>query len=98
MNSVTFRLYLFLFLNTPCLAMAQASWHPDPYLDTENLQVLPVQGKVYVLIGKGGNITLQAGDAGAVLVDTQYGDGVDEVGVYRIREAAPAERVAKQAG
>jgi hypothetical protein len=34
------------------------------------IQILPVQGKVWVLIGAGGNITVQAGDDGVLLVDT----------------------------
>ena len=34
------------------------------------IQILPVQGKVWVLIGAGGNITVQAGDDGILLVDT----------------------------
>jgi len=34
------------------------------------IQVLPVQGKVWVLIGAGGNITVQAGDEGILMVDT----------------------------
>lgn len=34
------------------------------------IQVLPVQGNVHVLIGAGANITVQAGDQGVLLVDT----------------------------
>ena len=34
------------------------------------IQILPVQGNVWVLIGAGGNITVQAGDEGVLLVDT----------------------------
>jgi glyoxylase-like metal-dependent hydrolase (beta-lactamase superfamily II) len=34
------------------------------------LEVLPVQGNVSVLIGAGANITVQAGDQGVILVDT----------------------------
>jgi len=34
------------------------------------IQVLPVQGNVHVLIGAGGNITVQAGNDGVVMVDT----------------------------
>ena len=34
------------------------------------LQVLPVQGNVHVLIGAGGNITVQAGNDGVLMVDT----------------------------
>ena len=34
------------------------------------IQILPVQGNVHVLIGAGGNITVQAGDDGILMVDT----------------------------
>jgi cyclase len=39
--------------------------------DDTDVHVLPVQGNVYMLVGGGGgNITLQAGDEGVLLVDT----------------------------
>jgi glyoxylase-like metal-dependent hydrolase (beta-lactamase superfamily II) len=34
------------------------------------VEVLPVQANVYMLVGAGGNITVQAGDDGVLLVDT----------------------------
>ena len=37
----------------------------------EALEVLPVQGQVYLLAGPGGNTTLQVGDEAVVVVDTQ---------------------------
>ncbi len=37
--------------------------------DTE-IHVLPVQGNVYMLVGAGANITVQAGDEGVLVVDT----------------------------
>ena len=43
------------------------------------IQVLPVQGKVWVLIGAGGNITVQAGDDGILLVDTGAAATTDKV-------------------
>src|SRR5580658_6706110 len=36
----------------------------------QQLEVLPVQGNVYLLAGAGGNITLQLGDNGVLVVDT----------------------------
>ena len=36
------------------------------------VQVLPVQGNVHVLIGAGGNITVQAGNDGVLMVDTGH--------------------------
>jgi cyclase len=36
----------------------------------QDLEVLPVQGNVYMLAGAGGNITLQVGKSGVLMVDT----------------------------
>jgi glyoxylase-like metal-dependent hydrolase (beta-lactamase superfamily II) len=41
---------------------------PDPAADS--LEVLPVQGKVWLVAGAGGNITVQVGDDGLIVVDT----------------------------
>jgi cyclase len=43
------------------------------------IQILPVQGNVWVLIGAGGNITVQAGDDGILLVDTGTAATTDKV-------------------
>ena len=37
---------------------------------TSELHVLPVQGNVYMLVGPGGNVTIQTGKDGVLLVDT----------------------------
>ena len=34
------------------------------------IQTLPVQGNIYLLAGAGGNITVQIGDQGVLVVDT----------------------------
>jgi glyoxylase-like metal-dependent hydrolase (beta-lactamase superfamily II) len=36
------------------------------------LQVLPVQGNVYMIVGAGGNVSVQVGDEGVLLIDTQF--------------------------
>ena len=36
------------------------------------LEILPVQGGVYMIAGAGGNISVQIGDEGVLLVDTQF--------------------------
>ena len=41
--------------------------------DNVQVHVLPVQGNVYMLVGAGGNTTLQAGKEGVLLIDTQFG-------------------------
>jgi len=43
------------------------------------IQILPVQGNVWALIGAGGNITVQAGDDGILLVDTGTAEMTDKV-------------------
>lgn len=43
------------------------------------VHVLPVQGNIYMLVGAGGNITVQAGKDGVLLVDTMYAPLADKV-------------------
>ena len=45
----------------------------------ENVHVLKVQGNVYMLVGAGGNITVQVGKDGVLLVDTQYAPLSDKI-------------------
>jgi cyclase len=46
------------------------AWKPAiPSVTNGEIQVLPVRGKVYMLVGAGGNITVQAGDDEVLLVD-----------------------------
>jgi cyclase len=40
--------------------------------DSVEVQVTPVQGSVYMLVGAGGNVTVQVGDDGVLVVDTQF--------------------------
>jgi glyoxylase-like metal-dependent hydrolase (beta-lactamase superfamily II) len=55
------------------LACACAAQQPQNF-DNVEVHVLPVQGNVYMLVGAGGNITMQAGKEGVLLVDTMYAD------------------------
>jgi cyclase len=41
-------------------------------LDSVEVQTLHVQGNVYMLVGAGGNMTVQVGHDGVLVVDTQY--------------------------
>ncbi len=50
------------------LVQAQRPAFPSPSL-AEPLELLPVQGRVSMLAGAGGNITVHAGDDGLILVD-----------------------------
>jgi cyclase len=47
--------------------------------DNVQIQVLPVQGNIYILAGAGGNITLQVGKDGVLMVDTEYGPLVPKI-------------------
>jgi cyclase len=52
-------------------AQVRNSWSPTLSGPAPGeIQVLPVAGNVHVLIGAGGNITVQAGEDGVLLVDT----------------------------
>jgi len=41
-------------------------------LDSVEIQTIHVQGSVYMLVGAGGNMTIQVGNDGVLVVDTQY--------------------------
>lgn len=46
------------------------AWKPAiPSVKPGEVEVVPVRGKVYMLVGAGGNITVHAGDDGVLLVD-----------------------------
>jgi cyclase len=45
---------------------------PQQNFDNVQLKMAPVQGNVYVLMGDGGNITVQVGKDGVMLVDTGF--------------------------
>ena len=40
--------------------------------DAVEVKVQPVQGNVHMLVGAGGNVTVQLGKEGVLIVDTQY--------------------------
>src|SRR5215469_5569540 len=52
------------------------------------LHVLPVQGNVYMLVGAGGNITLQIGKDGVLLVDTGLAQNSEKI-LAEIRKLSP---------
>jgi cyclase len=65
---------LFLLTGTACAQtdLTAAEIHGEQNLDPSKaeIHVLPVQGNIYMLVGDGANITLQAGKQGMVLVNT----------------------------
>lgn len=44
--------------------------HRSEAADDSQVHIIPVQGRVYMLVGAGANITVQVGDDGILLVDT----------------------------
>jgi len=65
-----------MFSRLICAAAAACFLHAQPRIDFDKaeIKVLPVQGSVYMLVGAGGNVTLQVGKDGVLLVDTQYAE------------------------
>ena len=61
-------------------APARAALIPaTPDFDKAVIQTLPVQGSVSMLVGPGGNVTVQTGADGVLLVDTQFGPAAPKV-------------------
>jgi len=54
-----------------CLAWA-CSLQAQQNFDSVQVHIQPVQGNVYMLVGAGGNITVQVGRDGVLMVDTSY--------------------------
>jgi glyoxylase-like metal-dependent hydrolase (beta-lactamase superfamily II) len=78
------RALLFLLLAASAVVTLDAqnkwAWKPPiPGANDGEVHVLPVRGKVYMLVGAGGNITVQAGDDGVLLVDTGTAARADKV-------------------
>jgi cyclase len=56
-----------------------ASAQQDQNFNTAEVHVLPVQGNVYMLVGAGSNITVQAGGDGVLIVDAEYAPLSDKI-------------------
>lgn len=67
-TSLSFCLLLF-----PTISIAQQNF------DDVEIQTLHVQGNIYMLVGAGGNITLQAGEQGVLIVDTMFAPLSDKI-------------------
>ena len=53
-------------------------------LNDAEIHVLPVQGNVYMLVGPGGNVTVQVGDDGVLIVDSMREESAEQLlGVIR---------------
>lgn len=60
-------------LGTASLAFGQTAIAQSGFDDVE-IEVWPVRDGIYMLIGAGGNVTVQVGDDGVLLVDTQFAE------------------------
>ena len=60
-----------------CVAIGQQNTPPN--IANVEIHILPAQGNVYMLVGAGGNITVQVGKDGVLLVDTQYAPLSDKI-------------------
>jgi cyclase len=54
------------------LCFAHAGGQPQQNFDNVQIHVEPVQHNIYMLVGAGGNTTLQVGSEGVLMVDTQF--------------------------
>ncbi len=73
----------FNFATRTVRAQQNASTPPNaagaPDYSKAEVHILPVQGNVYMLVGAGGNITVQAGNDGVLFVDTGVAQMSDKV-------------------
>src|SRR3989449_10371460 len=60
-------------------AASGAHGQQNPNLNNVEIHVLPAQGNVYMLVGAGGNMTVQVGSDGVLIVDAQYAPLSDKI-------------------
>lgn len=63
----------------PSAGPLQAGRAPDPTPHDGEIHVLPVQGSIFMLAGDGGNIAVQVGDQGPMVVNSGAGAITDKV-------------------
>jgi glyoxylase-like metal-dependent hydrolase (beta-lactamase superfamily II) len=62
-----------------CALCGKASAQPQQDFDAVEIGTLQVRDNIYMLVGAGGNITLQIGGDGVFIVDTQYAPLSDKI-------------------
>jgi cyclase len=70
------------------LALSATSTAQQQNFDTVEIEALPVRDNLYMLVGAGGNITVQVGDDGILIVDTQFAPLSEKI-VAAIRTISP---------
>jgi cyclase len=68
----TFHLVFAVAAAVGLAASARFAGAQQQNFDAVQVRVLPAQGGIYMLTGAGGNVTIQAGSDGVLVVDTQY--------------------------
>jgi cyclase len=71
------------------IAFAFAGAAQTPDFDRIQIHVEPVQHNIYMLAGAGGNITVQIGSEGVLMVDTEYAPLAPKI-MAEIRKLSPA--------
>lgn len=72
---------------TAVLTLGLVSVFAQQNFDNVQVRSLPVQGNVYMLVGAGGNVTINVGDEGVMIVDTQFA-GMSEKLLAEVRRIA----------
>lgn len=86
--------WLFLAWTISIVLPNQATAQQNQDFSDVEIEILHVQGKVYMLVGAGGNITVQTGDEGIIVVDTMFAALSDKViGAIRTISDAPIRYV-----
>jgi cyclase len=73
---------------TGLVLLSQTLFAQTPNLANVEIRALPVQGSVYMLVGAGANVTVQAGPDGVLIVDTEYTPLADKI-LAAIKKISP---------
>jgi len=71
------------------LALFSLGSQAQQNFDNVEIEVLPVRDGIYMLVGAGGNITVQTGVDGVLMIDTQYAELSEKI-YSKIQELSPA--------
>ena len=71
-NTTTLAVVAGLALAVTCFDVAHAQPRGQQNFDAVEIETLKVRDNIYMLVGAGGNITVQVGDDGVLIVDTQF--------------------------
>ena len=72
------RLLTSIILSTVSILLP-VSGFAQPDFDNIEIKILQVRDNIYMLVGAGGNVTVQTGDDGILIVDTQYAEMSEKI-------------------